>query len=96
MISETHLVPGRVLLHVTQKRVGRFDKNGRHFRDDWVDTWKPCMVIAYYPDISRRHSRKTAPINGWEVLVIWWGDGVRPVERVRIPPDNRDWKPAPF
>jgi hypothetical protein len=73
MIKEKHLVPGRVLLRLSEKRVARFDKEGRHLKDDWVDTWRPCMVIAYYPDISRRHAKKTAPVNGYEVLVIWFG-----------------------
>jgi len=96
VIKERHLVPGRVLLRSISKRVAVFDRQGRHFKDDWVDAWQPCMVIACYRDVSRRHSRKTAPTEGWEVLVIWYGDIARPIEHVRIPPNHNGWKPAPW
>ena len=90
MIKEKHLVPGRVLLRLTDHPTKK---------DRWGDPepwWLPCMVIAYYPDVTRRHSKKTAPVNGWEVLVIWYGNTPRPVEHVRIPPDHQGWKPAPW
>lgn len=90
MIKEKHLVPGRVLLRATDHPTKK-DRDG-----DPVCWWRPCMVVAYYTDIKRRHSKSTAPILGWEVLVIWWGSTVRPIEHITIPPEHRGWKPAPF
>jgi len=91
MIKEKHLVPGRVLLrafdHPTKK-----DAYG-----DPLPEWIPCMVIAVIKDTARRHSKKTAPAEGWEVLVIWYGEHAwKPFEQVRIWPHQTCWKLAPW
>lgn len=96
MIKEKNLVPGRMLLQSSERRVPIFDQDGRHKYDVWNTVWHPCMVVAYYPDIKRRHSKKTAPIEGWEVLVLWTGEVRRPIEHVRIRPNDTSWKPAPW
>jgi hypothetical protein len=90
VIKEKHLVPGRVLLRLTYHPTIRDKYNNPK---PW---WRPCMVVAYYPDIQRRHSRKTAPVTGWEVLVIWFGTTTKPVEHVRIQPEHQSWKPGPI
>lgn len=55
------------------------------------------MVIAVIKDVSRRHSRKTAVAEGWEVLVIWYGEhSWHPFEQIRIWPHQTCWKPAPW
>lgn len=91
MIKEKQLVPGRVLLRSVA--VPYVNKFGYH---DFRNVWVPCMVVAYQPDIKRRHARKTAPVEGWELLVLWWGEVRRPIEQVRIRPDQMDWKAASF
>ena len=91
MIKEKHLVPGRVLLRCVDHPTKRDQYN------DPLDWWVPCMVIAVTKDVSRRHAKKTAPVDGWEVLVIWWGAYPgRSLEQVRILPHQTCWKPAPF
>ncbi len=92
MIKEKYLVPGRVLGRLTSRE--RITMNeatdiGHRWFEDY---WRPFMVVAYYPDIKRRHSRSTAPVSGWEVLIIWLGETTRPVEHVRIPCDHDGWK----
>ncbi len=91
MIKEKHLVPGRVLLRAFDHPTKRDHYN---YPLPW---WIPCMVISVIKDVSRRHAKKTAPADGWEVLVIWWGAyGGRALEQVRILPHQTCWKPAPF
>ena len=93
MIKEKHLTPGRVLLRLSDHPRWREPA----FQDEQGDplaVWIPCMVIAFLPDIKRRHSRATAPRDGWEVLVLWMDDLTIPLEQVRIRPDHRGWKIA--
>lgn len=56
--------------------------------------WVPCMVISYLPDVRRRHSKKTAPVDGWEVLVFWFAEGRSPLEQVRISNNGLGWRLA--
>jgi hypothetical protein len=90
MIKEKHLVPGRVLLQ--KQLLTRQLPKHPYWKEETV--WQPCMVVCCYPDVTRRHARKEAPVNGWEVLVLRWGDVARPVDQVRIVPDTKDWKLA--
>ena len=95
MIREKHLVPGRVLgrwsdhpdVYKLPRNPDLYDVHG-----DPIGFWNPCMVISYIPDVRRRHSKKTAPVYGWDVLVFWLDDRQHRVESVRIPTDHDGWK----
>ena len=93
MIKKKDLVPGRVLFSVSEKLTPVFDINGFHIDTKLVKTELPCMVIYCYPDVKRRHSKSTAPVNGWDVLVMWIGDSKHKlITQVKISPDNHLWK----
>lgn len=92
MIREKHLVPGRVIANVTTESNPIFDDRGRHTHSVLVDVWHPCMVISYVADIGRRHAKKTAPRNKWEVLVWWMDERQRKLESVMITPNSVKWK----
>lgn len=76
MIKERHLTPGRVLAvrNIEEEWVTKQLPGGAPYRTTQkVTTWLPCMVISYVPDVSRRHSKKTADVEGWHVMVMWMG-----------------------
>jgi len=50
------------------------------------------MVIGFVLDIKRRHSKSTAPVEGWDVLVLWFGNNQRMYDIFNIKPDTKDWK----
>lgn len=95
MIKEKHLAPGRSLLHAVSvprwSSVGVFQPKRE---------WWPCLVIGFVPEVKRRHAKKEAPVLGWEVAVLWYGDICRvmpywrTIQNVRINPGAHDWKPA--
>ncbi len=91
MIKEKHLVPGQVLVF-RSSRAGVKAGIGGIPTTTLEDYWQPCMVVSHYPVIKQRHARKTAPVDGWEVLVVWMGDTTRLVDHVHILPGDKDWK----
>ena len=76
MIKEKDLCPGRVLTSMDYVR-----------GEPEVTAW---LVIGFTTKIKRRHSRKTAPKEGWEVLMLSFG-GKLQVHHV-TPSSFASWK----
>jgi hypothetical protein len=62
------LVPGRI---ITQKVANYdYDVNGQY---RLITTILPWMIVSVEETVWRRHSKKTAPPNGWNILMIQFG-----------------------
>lgn len=66
-------------------------------RREFVNVWVPCMIVSYYPNVDRRHSKNEARRASWDVLVFWFDERRERLQRVYIHNDNytlQKWKPA--
>jgi hypothetical protein len=87
VIRQRNLLPSKLMLHRQWERITNVI--GYSHR---VERWYPCMVIGFVLDIKRRHSKSTAPVEGWDVLVLWFGNNQRMYDIFNIKPDTKDWK----
>lgn len=70
MIRERNIVPGRILGRKTFE--SSYDPIEKRYKA--IERIRPCMVISFIPVIKRRHSKGSAPREGWNVLVMWLDD----------------------
>lgn len=85
MIKENDLVPGRVITSIER----------RWSRDGEVQIITAWLIIGFMDLIRRRHSRKSAPREGWHVLLLKFGGGERILNDVTITPSEMStnkWK----
>jgi hypothetical protein len=84
VIKESDLVPGNVIASVDR----RWTRNGEPVR---IIAW---VVIGFITLIKRRHSRSSAPKDGWHVLLLRFGKGDRVLHDVIITSSDMtsDWK----
>lgn len=85
MIKERDLVPGKVITSIDR----------RWTRDGEVELVIAWMIIGFMEVVKRRHSRQTAPRDGWHVLLLKFGGGDRILNDVVITPTemmSNKWK----
>lgn len=78
MIKERDLVPGKVITSIDR----------RWTRDGEVEHVIAWMVIGFMELVKRRHSRSSAPRDGWHVLLLKFGEGERVLHDVVITPSE--------
>lgn len=78
MIKERDLVPGKVITSVDRK----WSRDGEVLI---VTAW---LIIGFMDLVKRRHSRKSAPRDGWHVLLLKFGGGDRVLNDVVITPSE--------
>lgn len=98
MIKERRLTPGRVIGRCSDHPLAGF-KGGydphRLYHDKYGDpiaVWIPCMVVSFIPDVKRRHAKKSAARDGWNVLVFWLDDRRDKLTSITITPNHPGWK----
>jgi len=93
------LTPGRIVLNVNNF-CKTFDKKTGAIKMETVfEAW---MIISVCEVVARRHSKKTAPREGWNVVMMRFGEHTHKhmvypndqlIKTFLITPDRlRDWK----
>ena len=84
MIKEKDLVPGKVITYI--QRAWRAGAE--------VDSISAWMIIGFTEQVRRRHSKSSAPRDGWHVLLLRFGEEGQTLWDTMITPSamTRDWK----
>ncbi len=84
MIKQNDLVPGKVITSAEKK----WNPEGRPIVV--ITAW---LIVGFQENVKRRHSKVSAPREGWHVVLLKFGGRDRVLHDVTITPTSFDkWK----